>query len=138
MDQFPDFSLVGQKGAQHQRDPQVVDRLLPVLKFMPVDQSQLQKRKMEPHGQSPWFPRNTHKGRTSRTRGPIHPRVEPLPAGRQAWSSWFGTNDLRIFLLPVLHYLFPSSPARIMNIDNMIHKGGDRLENFSYQFLLII
>jgi hypothetical protein len=35
-------------------------------------------RKMEPHGQSPWFPRNAHKGRTSRTRGPIHPRVEPV------------------------------------------------------------
>jgi hypothetical protein len=33
---------------------------------------------MEPHGQSPWFPRNAHKGRTSRTRGPIHPRVEPV------------------------------------------------------------
>jgi hypothetical protein len=34
--------------------------------------------KMEPHGQSPRFPRNAHKGRTSRTRGPIHPRVEPV------------------------------------------------------------
>ena len=33
---------------------------------------------MEPHGQSPWFPRDAHKGRTSRTRGPIHPRVEPV------------------------------------------------------------
>jgi hypothetical protein len=33
---------------------------------------------MEPHGQSPWLPRNAHKGRTSRTRGPIHPRVEPV------------------------------------------------------------
>ena len=33
---------------------------------------------MEPHGQSPWFPRDVHKGRTSRTRGPIHPRVEPV------------------------------------------------------------
>jgi len=33
------------------------------------------KEIMEPHGQSPWFPRDTHKGRTSRTRGPIHPRV---------------------------------------------------------------
>ena len=33
---------------------------------------------MEPHGQSPWFLRNAHKGRTSRTRGPIHPRVEPV------------------------------------------------------------
>jgi hypothetical protein len=33
---------------------------------------------MEPHGQSPWFPRDAHKGRTSRTRGPIHPRAEPV------------------------------------------------------------
>ena len=33
---------------------------------------------MEPHGQSPWYPGDTHKGRTSRTRGPIHPRVEPV------------------------------------------------------------
>ena len=33
---------------------------------------------MEPHGQSPWFPRDAHKGRTSRTRGPIHTRVEPV------------------------------------------------------------
>jgi hypothetical protein len=33
---------------------------------------------MEPHGQSLWFPRDAHKGRTSRTRGPIHPRVEPV------------------------------------------------------------
>jgi hypothetical protein len=47
---------------------------------------------MEPHGQSPWYPRDANKGRTSRTRGPIHPRVEPLPAGTQAWSSWFGID----------------------------------------------
>ena len=31
---------------------------------------------MEPHGQSPWFHRDAHKGRTSRIRGPIHLRVE--------------------------------------------------------------
>jgi hypothetical protein len=33
---------------------------------------------MEPHGQSPWFPKDAHKGRTSRTRGPNHPQVEPV------------------------------------------------------------
>jgi len=33
---------------------------------------------MEPHGQSPWFPKNAPRGRTSRTRGPIHPRVDPV------------------------------------------------------------
>jgi hypothetical protein len=88
MDRFPDFSLVGQKGVQHRRNPQGVDHLLPLLKFMPVDQSQ--------------------------------------------------SLNLRIFLLPVLHHLFRSSPARIMNTDNPIHKGGDPLENFSYQFLPII
>ena len=33
---------------------------------------------MEPHGQSPWYARDVHKGRTSRTRGPIHRRVEPV------------------------------------------------------------
>jgi hypothetical protein len=33
---------------------------------------------MEPHRQSPWFPGDAHEGRTSRTRGPIHPWVEPV------------------------------------------------------------
>jgi len=31
---------------------------------------------MELHGQSQWFHRDVHKGRTSRIKGPIHPRVE--------------------------------------------------------------
>jgi hypothetical protein len=95
-----------------------VDYLEKELGFLPeyereinwkVYESQRSKRlEMEPHGQSPWYPRDTHKGRTSRTRGPIHPWVEPVPArrsacvspacakplrrrqGTQAWSSWFG------------------------------------------------
>ena len=33
---------------------------------------------MESHGQTPWFPRNARKGRTSRTRGPIHTLVETV------------------------------------------------------------
>ena len=33
---------------------------------------------MEPHGQNPWFPRDASKGQTSRTKGPIHPRVESV------------------------------------------------------------
>jgi len=33
---------------------------------------------MEPHGQSLWFPRDAHKGRTSRTRGLIRSRVETV------------------------------------------------------------
>jgi len=33
---------------------------------------------MEPHKKSLWFPRNAPEGRTSRTRGPIHPRAEPV------------------------------------------------------------
>ena len=41
-------------------------------------QNQIQTFLMEPRGQSPWFLKNAHKGRTSRTRGPIHPRVEPV------------------------------------------------------------
>ena len=36
---------------------------------------------MEPHGQTRGTTPNTPSGRTSRTRGPIHPRVNP-------WSSW--------------------------------------------------
>src|SRR4030042_1941022 len=46
---------------------------------------------MEPHGESPWFLRNAHKGRTSRTRGPIHPRVEPvvlLVRDRDTYHEW--------------------------------------------------
>jgi len=33
---------------------------------------------MEAHGQSLWFPRDARKGQTSRTRGPIQSRVEPM------------------------------------------------------------
>jgi hypothetical protein len=31
-----------------------------------------------PTGRQAWFARDAPKGRTSRTRGPIHPRVEPV------------------------------------------------------------
>ncbi len=43
-----------------------------------LDRSIADNIQVEPHGQSPLFPRDAHKGRTSRTRGPIHPRVEPV------------------------------------------------------------
>ena len=48
---------------------------------------------MEPHGQACGTTRNAPSGRTSRTRGPIHPQVNPclhaeVRYGTQAWSSW--------------------------------------------------
>jgi inorganic pyrophosphatase len=47
----------------------------------------------------PVVPRDAHKGRTSRTRGPIHPRVEPLRAplgsGQKSQLNEGGTSKMR-------------------------------------------
>jgi len=61
---------------------------------------------MEPHGQARGTTPNAPPGRTSRTRGPIHPRVNP-------WSSW----------------CWDSLPMEVKKGDGAVLKIGDRFKD---------
>jgi hypothetical protein len=71
---------------------------------------------MEPHRQSPWYPRDAHKGRTSRTRGPIHPRVEPVvllvrDRKQKIWRMKMKLYDFKKILGLILLILFYVQPG---------------------------
>jgi hypothetical protein len=72
---------------------------------------------MEPHGQSPWFPRDAPQGANIPYQGPIHPRVEPVVLlVRDSCTAKYGSRSLSS---ANDHKIYPAQKLRkeIVNTD---------------------